>query len=434
MHLHHRQTRHTGHFRHSVMHARRHRSTRLGPDFAKLWGAGVSSNLADGMTAAALPLLAAVLTRDAFAVALVTALHSLPWIVFELAAGEIVDRSDRRRLMLFGNIARAVGISIIGLLVATDAIELWSLGAIAFGLGVAETLVDTSWEALVPKLVKPEDLALANGRTQAAEWTADELIGPPLGAALFALAAAAPFIVNGGVFVTAALLVALIPGRFTTDREVAHGFAAMRKDIGEGIRWLWQHPVLRSLSLTAGTANLMGTAMFAVFVLFAQEILDVDEVGYGLILAAAGVGGIVGASLAHRLEARLGPGGVLLGSMSGIAFVALAIATTNSPFVVGAAFAFDGFLIAAWNVTVVSLRQELTPDEMRGRVASDARTIAFGAIPVGAVLGGVLAEVIGLRAPFYIAAGVYAVAVLLMATVVSNANIAALREEAAPAG
>lgn len=434
MHVHRRHRRHTGHFRHSANHARRHRSTRLGPSFAKLWGAGVASNLADGMTFAALPLLAAVLTRDPFAVALVTALHSLPWIVFELAAGEIVDRSDRRLLMLYGNIGRAVGISVIGLLVATDAIELWSLGALAFGLGMAETLVDTSWEAIVPKLVEPENLALANGRTQAAEWTADELIGPPLGAALFAIAAAAPFIINGGVFVLAAVLLALIPGRFTTDRQVGKGFAAIRKDIGEGIRWLWRHPVLRSLSLAAGVANLMGTAMFAVFVLFAQEILEVDDVGYGLILAAAGVGGITGAAVAHRFESRFGPGVSLLSSMVGIAFVALAVATTSSPIVVGAAFAVDGFLIAIWNVTVVSLRQELTPDELRGRVASDARTIAFGAIPIGAVLGGVLAEVISLRAPFYVAAAVYAVAVLFMATVVSNAKIAALREEAAPAG
>jgi MFS family permease len=428
--FHRRRRFHVGHHRWGAHIPSSASHVDLGPRFTRLWLAGVASNIADGVTAAALPLLAAFLTRDPFVVALVAALHSLPWFVFELFAGEIVDRADRKRLMIWGNAARAGGIALIGALVITDQIELWSLGAIAFAVGVAETLVDTSWEALVPRLVSQDALETANGRTMAAEWTANELLGPPLGGLLFAVAAAAPFFLNGGAFVIAAALIAMIPGVYASQRAADAEKVSIRKEIGEGIRWLWSHRVLRALSLTAGTANLVGTAQFAVFVLFAEEILGVSEVGFGVILAAAGIGGIIGAALAHRLERRFGPGTLLLGSMAGIGIAALAVAVTSSPIVVGVAFAVDGFLIAMWNVVVVSLRQALTPDELRGRVASDARTIAFGAIPIGALLGGVLADLVGLRAPFFLAAGVYAVAVVLMARVVSNGKIAELRAEA----
>lgn len=433
MSLHTRQRHRIGHPRHHRLHVRNPDRVKLGSKFGKLWGAGAASNLADGMSWAALPLIAAVLTRDPFAVAMIAALHSLPWIVFELVAGEIVDRSDRRKLMLYGNLARATTMSVIALLIATDSLELWSLGALAFATGMAETLVDTSWEAMVPRLVDSENLPLANGRSQATEWTANQLVGPPLGGLLFAVTASVPFFVNAGWFAIAAVLIAWIPGTFKTDREVEHGLKAMRKEIGDGIRWLWRHPVLRTLSLLAGTANLVATASFAVFVLFALEILGLSDAQFGLVLSASGVGGLIGAAIAHRLENRFGPGTMLLASMGGIGLAALAVAVTSSPLVVAAAFAVDGFLIALWNVTVVSLRQELTPDELRGRVASDARTIAFGAIPIGAILGGVLGDLVGLRAPFFLAAGTYAVAVVLTSRVVSNSSIAALRAEASAA-
>jgi MFS family permease len=383
------------------------------------------------VTFAALPLLTALLTRDPFLVAMSAVVHSLPWFGFELIAGELVDRLDRKRLMLWGNIGRAGAIAAIAALVAADQLTLPLLYGLAFAIGVAETLVDTSWEALVPRLVPEDDLEVAFGRTQATEWTANELIGPPLGGFLFVVAASAPFFFDAGMFVVAALLIAWIPGEYRADREVAHGRGSMRREIGAGITWLWRHKVLRSLSLMAGTANLVGTAMFSVFVLFSQDILELSDRGFGIVLSAAGIGGIIGAAVAHRVEKRLGPGTMLLGSMAGIGLTSLTVAVTSSPIVVGVAFAVDGFLIAMWNVVVVALRQLLTPDEMRGRVASVARTVAFGAIPLGAVLGGVLADNVGLRAPYYVAAAVYAVALPLMAAVVTNRKVARLKADAA---
>jgi MFS family permease len=406
-----------------------HRDSRvhLGPQFAKISGAGIASNAADGILFAALPLVVAQLTRDPLLVALAALVHGLPWLLFELISGEIVDRTDRRLLMAGGNVARAAGMLVLAVLVATDTVTLGALYAIAFGIGVAETLVDTSWEAIVPRLVSVDDLEVANSRTQANEWTANDLLGPPFGGFLFAAAAAAPFFLNTGAYVLAALLVAAIPGTFRTGREVAHGRGSMRRDIGEGIAWLWHHRVLRALSLTAGASNLVSTAMMSVFVLYSQEILDLSDVGFGVVLSAIGVGGIAGAATAHRVEQRLGPGTLLLASMSGLCLSALTVAVTSSPWVVAGAFLLDGVLVGSWNVVVVSLRQELTPDDLRGRVASDARTLAFGAIPLGALLGGVLAEVVSLRTPYMVAAVVYAVSVALMARVISNSTIAELR-------
>lgn len=400
---------------------------RLGPQFAKISGAGISSNIADGILFAALPLLAAGLTRDPFLVALTALVHGLPWLLLELLSGEIVDRVDRRKLMVGGNVARASGMLLLALLVATDTITLGSLYAISFALGIAETLVDTSWEAIVPRIVSANDLETANGRTQAAEWTANDLLGPPLGGLLFAAAAAAAFFVNAAAYIGAALLVASIPGSFRTDRTIARGRGSIRREIGEGISWLWRHPVLRSLSLLAGVSNLVGTAMFSVFVLYAQEILGLSDVAFGAVLSATGVGGILGSATAHRMEQRVGPGNLLLGSMAGIGVSSLAVAVTSSTIVVAAAFFVDGLLVGFWNVVVVSLRQQLTPDELRGRVASDARTLAFGAIPLGALLGGLLGELVSLRAPYAVAAVVYGLAAIVATRVVNNSTIAAAR-------
>jgi predicted MFS family arabinose efflux permease len=240
---------------------------------------------------------------------------------------------------------------------------------------------------MVPRLVSVDDLEVANSRTQANEWTANDLLGPPLGGFLFA-AAAAPYFLNTGAYVLAALLVASIPGTFRTPRDMSRTPGSIRRDIGEGIAWLWHHRVLRSLSLMAGIANLVSTAMMSVFVLYSQEILDLSDVGFGVVLSAIGVGGIIGAAGAHRIEQRIGPGTLLLASMSGLTLSALTLAVTSSPWVVAGAFFLEGLLVASWNVVVISLRQELTPDELRGRVASDARTLAFGAVPLGALLGG----------------------------------------------
>jgi predicted MFS family arabinose efflux permease len=268
--------------------------------------------------------------------------------------------------------------------------------------------------------VGSEQLPAANGRLQGLEWAGGSFIGPPIGAALFVSAAALPFLVNSAALVLAALLIAAIPGRYRT-RRVEGG--AIRSEIATGLRWLWGQRVVRSLALMAGVTNFFTFGIIAVFVLFALEILGVPEGLFGVLLAALGVGGLAGAVIAPRLVATIGEGNTLRTTI-GLEVLASGIfALTTDVWVAGSLMAIFGLLITTWNVVAVSLRQELTPDEMRGRVAGASRLFAFGTQPLGAVAGGVLASLLGLRAPFVAAALAFTAMLVLTWGITSNQSI-----------
>jgi MFS family permease len=369
---------------------------------------------------AAFPLLVATLTRDPLLVSGATLAGRLPWFLFALLSGALVDRMDRRRVMMLTDASRAVGVGLFAWGVATGATGLAAVYLVAFGLGVAETFFDTSAEAFTPSLVGSEQLPAANGRLQGLEWAGGSFIGPPIGAALFVSAAALPFLVNSAALVLAALLIAAIPGRYRT-RRVEGG--AIRSEIATGLRWLWGQRVVRSLALMAGVTNFFTFGIIAVFVLFALEILGVPEGLFGVLLAALGVGGLAGAVIAPRLVATIGEGNTLRTTI-GLEVLASGIfALTTDVWVAGSLMAIFGLLITTWNVVAVSLRQELTPDEMRGRVAGASRLFAFGTQPLGAVAGGVLASLLGLRAPFVAAALAFTAMLVLTWGITSNQSI-----------
>ncbi|MFV1971613.1 MAG: MFS transporter, partial [Acidimicrobiia bacterium] len=233
-----------------------------------------------------------------------------------------------------------------------------------------------------------------------------------------------PFLVDGGTFVVAALLVAMLGGTYRAERS--HSEATLRAEIGEGLRWLWGHTVLRTLSIMAGITNMLVFGIIAIFVLFIQDIVGLGDVGYGLIISALGVGGLLGAFVSGRLVRRLGPGTTLLGSVGLQAFSGLAMGITSEAWLVAAMAAAYGLSITSWNVVAVSLRQSLTPDPLRGRVASVARLLAWGTQPVGALLGGAVASWVGLRGPFFVAAALSVVLLIVTAPIVNNRRISAL--------
>ena len=369
---------------------------------------------------AAFPLLVASLTRDPLLVAGATFVSRLPWLLFGLISGALVDRMDRRRVMVITNSLRFVGIGILALGIATDSAGLTVVYLVAFGLGVAETFFDTSAEAFTPQLVETEQLPSANARLQGLEFVAGSLAGPPLGAFLFAVAAAVPFFVDGFSFLAAALLIAWIPGTFRSGRVVTQ---SLKKDIGDGLKWLWGQRVVRTLVMTAGATNLIMFSFFAIFVLFAQDILEVTDVTYGVLLAVVGLGGLVGAILAPRIISTIGPGNTLrLNVATPVIIFPLAGLTTEVWQMAVLGFIFV-LMLAGWNVVAVSLRQTLTPDDLRGRVSGASRLLAWGTQPIGAILGGVFASIWGLRSPFFIG-GVGFLAILLLTwTTLSNESI-----------
>ncbi len=400
----------------------------LGQRFNKLLGAVIVSNLGDGIMVVAFPLLVASITRDPVLVAGATVIGRIPWLLFALPAGALVDRMDRRRVMVGVDWVRGAVVGVLGILLLVGDVSLAIVYVIAFMLGSAETMFDTASEAFLPLLVGSDDLDAANGRLQASEWATNSFVGPAAGAGLFAVAAALPFLFNSVSFAIAAVLVASIGGNFA--REAADDQQKLRTDIGEGLRWLWGHTVLRTLSIMAGVTNLVGMGIVAIFVLFAQDILDLGDVGYGLIITTIGAGGLGGALIAPLITKRFGQGTTLLASVGGLGVGSLAMGLTSNAIVAGVIACFYGFLVALWNVVAISLRQRLTPDDLRGRVASVARLLAWGTQPLGALLGGVVAAAYGLRAPFVIGAVIWALQFFVAAGIVNNRRIAELEAEA----
>jgi len=402
-------------------------ATKLGARFDKLSVAAGVSNIGDGFFGAAFPLLVASITRDPLLVAAATLIGRLPWLLFALLSGALVDRMDRKRVMVVTNVLRMAGIGAMAWVVATDRVELAAIYVVAFALGVAETFFDTSAEALVPRLVDVEELPPANGRLQALEWVGGAFAGPPLGAFLFGAFAALPFFVDAVSFGIAAVFIALIPGSYRSERVVD---TSVGEDIVDGLKWLWNQRVVRTLALMAGVTNLFTFGIIAIFVLYAQDILGVSDFGYGVLLATLGVGGLIGALVGPRLVKSIGAGNTLrLTLVAQIVLTAL-FGFTSNVYVVGGLLLLYGLLITAWNIVAVSLRQGLTPDEIRGRVAGASRLLAWGAQPLGALLGGLIASAFGLRAPFFVASIAFVIATALVWSIISNDSIEEARSQA----
>lgn len=394
--------------------------TSLGRNFQKLLGAAGISNIGDGVLSAAFPLVVASITRDPILVAGATVAQTLPWFMLALISGALVDRMDRRKVMVITDTLRAVLIAVLGVAVAADAINLPIIYLVAFGLGTAETFFDTSAEAVLPSLVKRSQIETANGRIQGVEWVGNAFAGPPLGALLFGFTASLPFFFDAGTFLVAALLIFLISGSFKVERV---DDKPLREEITSGLRWLFHQRVLRTLAAMAGVTNLFVMGVISIFVLFAQDILQVSDAGYGLLLATLGVGGLTGAILAPRLIPIIGPGTTIQVVVVVQAAMILIFGLNSNPWIAGMLMALFGFLIVGWNVVSVSLRQNLTPDALRGRVSSAARMVSWGTQPLGAVVGGLIASAFGLRAPFFVAAGAWLIMAAVTAPIVNNRAI-----------
>jgi MFS family permease len=384
----------------------------LGPAFTRLLSASVATNLADGVSTVALPLVAAELTRSPAAVAGVALAQRLPWLLFSLLAGAVVDRCDRRALLWRTDAGRACVLAVLAAASAAGALNLPALYGLAFALGAAETVRDNTAQTILPSVVRRDRLEAANGRLMAAEILTNQLAGPPLGGLLVAGAAWLAFAFDAALFAGAALLMAGMAGTFAPpDRGPAR--PRVMADIAEGMRWLWAHATLRTLALLLGTFNLLGTAAFSVLVLLAQDKLGLGELGFGLLFASGAVGGAVSGLVAARVVARIGRSAMLVGAATAFGLAQLAMGLVRSPWAFAALFLVDGAAMVAWNVVTVSLRQAIVPDALLGRVNSAYRFFGWGAMPIGAGLGGVLAEAGGVAAPF-VAGGAGMVAATLV--------------------
>jgi MFS family permease len=377
----------------------------LGRNFTKAMVASGFANLADGVLWVALPLLAVQLTRSPILIAGVTVAARLPWLLAPVA-GAFADRLDRRQSMVRVNLVRFVLLGGLALAVAVDVATLPMLYAVAVLLGVGETLFDTSAQSLLPAVVGRDDLTRANSRLFAVELVANEFIGPPLGGLLAAASLAFALGAPAVAYLVGAGGLALLVGSFRAVGAAPAGSTRLRDEIAEGTRFVWRHPVLRPLAIMLGLQNMAFSAAFSVFVLFAVAPgpMGLSKAGYGILTATIGVGSLLGSWLAAPVERRLGRVRTLVLSVVVNAAGLVVPVVTALAVPVGASWLVTGTAIVLWNVVTVSLRQRITPDRLLGRMNASYRLVGWGTMPLGAAAGGVLAEVLGLRGAFLVAA------------------------------
>lgn len=402
----------------------------ISPQYWKVWAGSAFSNLSDGVYLVAAPLLAASLTRDPVLVAGVSFAFGLPWLIFPLVSGALVDRLDRRVIMGAGNVCRAALVGSLGLLVMFGWESLPLLYAVFFLLGTIETMYDNAAQAIIPAVAGRENLEKANGRLYAVELVNNQFVGPSLGGFLFGVAAAIPFLFGAGAFAAASAMVLSLRGSFRPMKEEGSAPTTLLSEIGEGLRWLWRHRLLRLLAVVLGVQNMVAQAVFAIMVLFAQDRLGLGAFGYGVLLTSLAVGGVLGSFTSERIIGFLGSGRTLFLCVISQTVIFATFASTESPFLVGAMLAFGGVMIVVWNVVTVSLRQSIIPENLFGRVNSVYRMLGWGSIPLGALLGGFLAREFGIAAPMWFAAIVLLAVAAVVWKFIDNETVERARAEA----
>jgi predicted MFS family arabinose efflux permease len=386
---------------------------RLGTGFRWLLASSWTSNLGDGIAVAAGPLLVASLTGNAFLVSLAALLRWAPPLVFGLYAGVLSDRHDRRRIVMAADGLRALAlVALIALMVIdrlTVAVALAALGL----LTTAEVFADNAAATLTPMLVPRDDLAIGNARLQAGFLTLNQLVGPPIGAALFAAGLAWPFVAEAVLVGAGVLLVSrvVLPRDETTEASPPAG---VRHAVVEGLRWTARHPAVRTLSLTILIFNVTFGAAWSVLVLYTQQRLGLGAVGFGLLTTVGAVGGLVGTGMYGWLTRRVSLGNVMRAGLIIETLTHLALAVTTSAWVASAIFFVFGAHAFIWGTTSITVRQRAVPTELQGRVGSVNTISVFGGLVVGSVIGGVLATRIDVTAPFWFAFAGSAVFVALL--------------------
>jgi MFS family permease len=388
--------------------------TKLGASYWKLWSATAISNLGDGIAAVAYPWLASAVTRSPFLIALSVVVSRLPWLVFTLFAGVLTDRFNRKRIVVAMNVFNGLLTLVVAAFVYLERESLPSLNELtsitdletnyslyfvilitAFLFGLAEVLRDNTAQTMMPAVVQEKDLEKANGRMWSAESLTNSFIGPPLGSFIVSIAIFLPFFVDAVTFFIAAALIAIMkPTVKSFKPEEKSGKINFRAEIKEGFGWLWQHELLRPMAIILGLVNGIAALSGAIFILFAQEVLETTVFIFAVLGTAAAVGGILGGLLGPKVSAKIGRGRSLALALFTMPLMALLVGLSSLWYLVWIFVALETFTAVLWNVVTVSLRQSLIPSHLLGRVNSVYRFFAWGTIPIGTLLGGTLVSVL----------------------------------------
>ena len=379
-------------------------------DFLKLWTAETISQFGTQVSLLAIPLVAVTLLQASpFEVAMLGTIEFLPFILFSLPAGAWVDRLRRRPILIAGDIGRALMLASIPVAYAFDVLTIWQLYVVGFVAGTLTVFFDVAYMSYLPSLVDRDQLMEGNSKMEVTRTLA-QTAGPALSGGLIGvLTAPIAILVDSISYGVSAIFVFLIRRKEPTpDRHVdEHGQAreGLRKEVAIGLRYVFGNEYLRGIAAATGTSNLFSNIAFATFIVYAVRELHLSPAEIGIIFGVGNVGALLGAISGNRWSQRFGLGHTIVGSMAlsapGILLVALAPAQAPIPFLV-AAIGLTGFSSVVYNISQVSFRQAITPPTMQGRMNATMRFIVWGTIPVGSILGGIIATALGLHTAIWI--------------------------------
>jgi len=417
------------------------REPRLPPQFRLLWSAQVTSSLGDGVMQVGLPLYAAAVGHGALAVATVAALQRVPWLVLGLPAGLLADRQPSWRILVVVWGLLGLAVSALGVLAALGRLGLGGLDGLALLLGTGAVLAYPPVPILLRDTTPRDLLPRANSRLSAATTVGEEAAGPAVGGLLFALFRAVPLLADGASFLAAAGIgLGLAPSQAGRARAVAHpepgaaserggpgretptqtatgpaGGAGLLADLAAGARWLlWDRPT-RTLVGTTAVFAFCQSLVTGIFVLYGLHDLRLAAAAYGVFIAITAVGDVAGGLVGDRIIGRLGTSATILAGGAVAAVAYLGLAAEPNRYVAAPLLALEAVGIVAGSAASGTFRQRLVPRPLLGRVNGAIRTVLWGIIPIGSVVGGALAIHIGLRATIGVAGAAQLVALAALA-------------------
>lgn len=376
----------------------------MGPAFNRMWAASIVSNLADGVLGAAAPLLAIALTDNTVLISSLGAMVMLPWLLFAIPIGALVDRLDRRFILAGSNAIRAVIIGVVALGVATHHVTIYWLIAASFIIGVCEVAADTTSQSLIPQLLQKENFEKGNSRLSISETVVQGFIGSPLSGVLYAIAIYLPFFFNSFGYVVSALLALSIPIKYLQDVRTENSEKEKKnfvQDMKFGIQYLYNHKVLRRLVVTTSVIGVCYSMGTSTMVLFLVEELNMPKPLFGVILTIQGLGAIAGSIVAPKASTKFGRSTMMTFGIFFSSLVLLGQGFSPNLFIFVALATFGAFTISQWNILLMATYQTVIPNELYGRIHGTRRTIVWGMMPFGSLIGGVLAHY-SLRLPMYV--------------------------------
>ena len=380
-------------------------SEKLGPAFNRLFSASVISNLSDGLLAVAAPLLAISLTKDPILISMLSAFVMLPWLLFAIPIGLIVDRSDKRLLVTFTNSIRFIIAGLVALAISTDTITIYWLLLATFLIGTCEVATDTAAQSLIPVILEKKNFEKANSRMNIAQTVIQNFIGAPLSGFLYATAIVLPFILNSLGFLVAAIFVLMIPAHLISHNSSAETELAVKKsfvnEIKFGLNYLWNDRPLRRLVATTSSLGFFYSFSTSTLILFVTQTLGVQAKYFGVLMAGAGSGAVLSGLLTPMLSKKFGRGAVLAVAIFISSITVFFQGLSPNLWVFGVIGFIASFTITNWNILLMSCYQVLIPSDLYGRIHGARRTFVWGVMPIGALLGGVIAQS-GLRLPLLV--------------------------------